>query len=63
MAEGVPVWGCCVWSLLDNFEWSLGYSKRFGLVDVDYETPERVPKSSFYWYRELIGAARLRDGT
>ena len=61
MDEGVPVHGHFVWSLLDNFEWSEGYSKRFGLVYVDYETLERVPKSSFYWYRDLIGAGRLPE--
>jgi beta-glucosidase len=59
IAAGVPVRGYFVWSLLDNFEWSLGYSKRFGLVYVDYPTLERVPKDSFYWYRDLIGSGRL----
>ncbi len=54
ISEGVPVRGYFVWSLLDNFEWASGYSKRFGLVYVDFETLERVPKSSFYWYRDLI---------
>jgi beta-glucosidase len=54
---GVPVDGYFVWSLLDNFEWALGYSKRFGIVYVDYPTLERVPKSSYYWYRDLIAAA------
>ena len=58
IAEGVPVRGYFVWSLLDNFEWSLGYSKRFGLVYVDYPTLERVPKDSFYWYRDQIAASR-----
>jgi len=58
VAEGVPVRGYFVWSLLDNFEWSLGYSKRFGLVYVDYPTLERIPKDSFHWYRELIAASR-----
>jgi beta-glucosidase len=60
IAEGVPVRGYFVWSLLDNFEWSLGYSKRFGLVYVDYPTLERIPKDSFYWYRDLIAAGRPR---
>ncbi len=55
-AEGVPVDGYFVWSLLDNFEWSEGYSKRFGIVYVDFETLERVPKSSFFWYRNRIAA-------
>jgi beta-glucosidase len=52
--EGVPVRGYFVWSLLDNFEWSLGYGPRFGLVYVDYPTLERVPKDSFAWYRGLV---------
>ena len=53
----VPVAGYFVWSLLDNFEWALGYSKRFGIVYVDYATLERTPKSSFYRYRDLIATA------
>jgi beta-glucosidase len=55
---GVPVQGYFVWSLLDNFEWAEGYSKRFGIVYVDYPTLERIPKESFDWYRELIANAR-----
>jgi beta-glucosidase len=55
---GVPMKGYFVWSFLDNFEWSLGYSKRFGIVYVDYPTLERVPKDSFYWYRDLIASMR-----
>jgi beta-glucosidase len=54
VARGVPVRGYFAWSLLDNFEWAYGYSKRFGLVYVDYPTLERVPKDSFYWYRDLV---------
>jgi beta-glucosidase len=54
IGEGVPVLGYLVWSLLDNFEWSEGYAKRFGLVRVDYETFERTPRQSFEWYRELV---------
>ena len=44
---GVPVKGYFVWSLLDNYEWSFGYEKRFGLVDVDFDTLERAPKASY----------------
>jgi beta-glucosidase len=56
--QGADVRGFFVWSLLDNFEWSEGYSKRFGLVYVDYPTLERVPKDSFEWYRAVIRARR-----
>jgi beta-glucosidase len=56
VAAGVPVKGYFVWSMLDNFEWAHGYGKRFGIVYVDYPTLERVPKDSFYWYRDFIGS-------
>ncbi len=56
---GVPVRGYFVWSLMDNFEWTLGYSKRFGLVHTDYETLERRPKDSFQFYSELAGGSAL----
>ncbi|OLF17318.1 GH1 family beta-glucosidase [Actinophytocola xanthii] len=56
--EGVDLRGYFVWSLLDNFEWAAGYSQRFGLVHVDYETLVRTPKDSFHWYRELIRTRR-----
>ena len=56
--EGVPVRGYFLWSLLDNFEWAFGFSRRFGIVYVDFETLERVPKASFAWYRDLIAAHR-----
>ena len=58
VAEGVPLRGYFAWSLLDNFEWAWGYWKRFGLIYIDYHTLERVPKGSFYWYRDLIAAQR-----
>jgi beta-glucosidase len=47
--------GYFVWSLLDNFEWAEAYSKRFGIVQVDFDTQQRTPKRSGLWYRELIG--------
>jgi len=53
-AHGVPVDGYFVWSLLDNFEWGLGFSQRFGLVWVDQHDGRRVPKDSFVWYRDRI---------
>lgn len=54
IADGVDVRGYYAWSIFDNFEWSSGFSKRFGLVRVDYDTLERTPKSSAHWYRDLI---------
>ncbi len=50
----VPVRGYFAWSLFDNFEWACGYSKRFGLVHVDFETQRRTPKASAHFYREVI---------
>ena len=52
--EGYPVLGYMVWSILDNFEWSFGYEKRFGLIYVDYRTQERILKDSALWYSEVI---------
>lgn len=54
--QGVPVKGYFVWSLLDNFEWSEGYTKRFGIVHVDYETQKRTLKHSALAYKALINA-------
>ena len=54
VSEGVDVRGYFHWTLLDNFEWDQGYSKRFGLVYVDFETQERIPKSSYAWFKKLI---------
>lgn len=54
MAEGRQVDGYFLWTCLDNFEWSFGYTKRFGIVHVDFETQKRTPKLSAEWYREVI---------
>jgi beta-glucosidase len=54
ISAGVDLRGYYAWSFLDNFEWAEGYSKRFGLVYVDYRTQERIPKLSAVWYRQLI---------
>lgn len=58
--EGVPLKGYFAWSLLDNFEWAHGMTKRFGLIWVDYETLERTLKSSAIWYRDVIRSNGLR---
>jgi beta-glucosidase len=62
LEEGVPLRGYFVWSLLDNFEWALGYSARFGIVHVDYRTQSRVVKTSGAFFRNLIAASRA-DGS
>jgi len=58
LEAGAPLRGYYVWSLLDNFEWSLGYGKRFGLVRVDFATQQRTIKQSGRWYGEVIAASR-----
>ena len=52
--KGVDLRGYFVWSLLDNFEWNQGYSKRFGIVHVDFATQKRTPKDSAYFYAQVI---------
>ncbi|HEY5223232.1 MAG TPA: GH1 family beta-glucosidase [Microbacteriaceae bacterium] len=61
LSAGVDLRGYFVWSLLDNFEWAFGYSMRFGIVRVDYDTLERLPKDSAHWYAELASTGRLPD--
>jgi beta-glucosidase len=56
--DGVDVRGYFVWSLLDNWEWAEGFTKRFGLVHVDYATRTRTPKASYTWLRDVITASR-----
>jgi beta-glucosidase len=55
--DGVDLRGYFLWSFLDNFEWAYGYSKRFGIVYCDYETQRRIPKDSFYFYRDVVAGA------
>nr|P10482.1 RecName: Full=Beta-glucosidase A; AltName: Full=Amygdalase; AltName: Full=Beta-D-glucoside glucohydrolase; AltName: Full=Cellobiase; AltName: Full=Gentiobiase [Caldicellulosiruptor saccharolyticus]CAA31087.1 unnamed protein product [Caldicellulosiruptor saccharolyticus] len=52
--NGVDLRGYFVWSLMDNFEWAMGYTKRFGIIYVDYETQKRIKKDSFYFYQQYI---------
>ena len=52
--SGVDIRGYFHWSIMDNFEWALGYSKRFGLIHVDYRTQKRTPKESAHWYKTVI---------
>ena len=62
--QGVDLRGYCAWSLLDNLEWSLGYSKRFGIVHVNFDTQERTLKDSAHFYSKVIatnGAALDTD--
>ncbi len=59
-AQGVPLCGYFVWSFLDNYEWIDGYSKRFGLVYIDYETQRRIVKESGHWYAAFIAAQKAR---
>ncbi|KAG5177022.1 beta-glucosidase, family GH1 [Tribonema minus] len=64
MEAGADVRGYFAWSFLDNFEWSLGYSKRFGIVHVDYDTLARTPKASAHWFARVTAhnAVHIRDG-
>jgi beta-glucosidase len=59
VAEGYPLEGYFVWSLLDNFEWAWGYDRRFGITYIDYETQARLPKASYHWYAECIRQNRV----
>jgi beta-glucosidase len=52
--DGIPLTGYFHWSFTDNFEWGYGFNKRFGIIYMDYDTLERIPKSSAYWYKDVI---------
>lgn len=62
--EGVPLKGYFAWSLMDNFEWAHGYTKRFGLIYVDFPTQRRIVKDSGWWYRRVIAenGVKLKSG-
>jgi len=59
VAEGYPMKGYFLWSLMDNFEWADGYTKRFGIHYVDFATQKRTPKLSATWYKEVIKQGRI----
>src|SRR5260370_13346617 len=63
LAQGVPLQSYFVWSLLDNFEWAEGYSKRFGIVYIDYPTQRRIVKQSGRWYAAFIAAQRRQQAS
>jgi len=59
VTEGYPIQGYFAWSLMDNFEWSWGYDRRFGLLHNNFRTQQRTPKASFHWYAECIRQNRV----
>jgi len=58
LRERIDVRGYFYWSLMDNFEWAEGYSQRFGLIWVDFKTLERIPKESYYWYKNFLSSMK-----
>lgn len=63
LAQGVPMAGYMVWSLLDNFEWTSGYARRFGIVHVDFDSLRRTPKDSARWYQGFLHRQRADAAT
>ena len=59
--DGISCKGYFAWSLMDNFEWAQGFSQRFGLVWVDFDSLERIPKESYYWYKNHIAENKLEN--
>jgi len=57
--EGYDIQGYFLWTLMDNFEWSWGYDRRFGIIYTDFATQQRLPKSSYYWLQECIRQNRV----
>ncbi len=62
IADGVPLKGYFAWSLMDNFEWAFGYTRRFGITYVDYQTQARTVKQSGHYYARVVAGNRLVDG-
>ncbi len=56
IADGVPLAGYFIWTLMDNFEWAFGFARRFGIAYTDYPTLRRIIKDSGYWYRDVIAS-------
>jgi beta-glucosidase len=63
IADGVPLRGYLTWSLMDNFEWGFGFTKRFGLYAVDFATLARTPRDSAHWYRDTIARNGVADAS
>jgi Glycosyl hydrolase family 1 len=62
LAEGADIRAYFAWSLFDNLEWSHGYTKRFGIVRVDFDTQKRTPKASAKWLASVIAANAVHIG-
>lgn len=62
LEKGIPLAGYFVWSLMDNFEWGLGFSQRFGLVWIDFDSQQRILKDSALWYQRVIADNKLHPG-
>jgi beta-glucosidase len=61
LADGIDIRGYFAWSLMDNFEWGHGYTKRFGLIRCDFDTLRRTIKASGDWYAQFIADSRVKS--